>query len=64
MPQTVYLGIAALAELRVVCFLLLTHLEPDFFLLHFYQTIIYLAILVLFFYRGDRSAYMIGMGGW
>ncbi len=56
-----YRGIAALASLQVVCFLLLTHLEPDFFLLHFYQTILYLAILVMLFYMEDRWAYMIGM---
>lgn len=45
----------------MVCFLLLSHLEPDFFLLHFYQTIVYLAILIMLFYMEDRWAYMIGM---
>ena len=53
--------IASLAALQVICFLLLSHLEPDFFLLHFYQTVIYLAILILFFFFEDRWAYMIGM---
>jgi hypothetical protein len=56
-----YREIAALSGLQVICFLLLTHLEPDFFLLHFYQTIIYLAILVMLFFAEDRWAYMIGM---
>ena len=56
-----YREIAALSALQVICFLLLSHLEPDFFLLHFYQTIIYLAILILLFYMEDRWAYMIGM---
>jgi hypothetical protein len=56
-----YREIAALSALQVVCFLILSHLEPDFFLLHFYQTIIYLAILILLFYMEDRWAYMIGM---
>ena len=47
-----------LAVLQVLCFLLLSHLEPDFFLLHFYQTIVYLAVLILLFYFEDRWAYM------
>ena len=56
-----YRDIATLSALQVVCFLLLTHLEQDFFLLHFYQTIIYLAVLILLFYMEDRWAYMLGM---
>jgi hypothetical protein len=52
-----------LAVLQVLCFLLLSHLEPDFFLLHF----VYLALLILLFYFEDRWAYMIGIlarAGW
>ena len=30
-------------------------------MLHFYQTIVYLAILIMLFYMEDRWAYMIGM---
>ncbi len=56
-----YRDIATLAGVQVVCFLLLSHLEPDFFLLHFYQTLIYMAVLILLFYMEDRWAYMIGM---
>src|SRR3974390_2602023 len=56
-----YRDIATLAGAQVVCFLLLSHLEPDFFLLHFYQTIIYMALLILLFYMEDRWAYMIGI---
>ena len=56
-----YRGIATLAGIQVLCFLLLSHLEPDFFLIHFYQTTIYLALLILLFYMEDRWAYMIGM---
>ena len=56
-----YRDIATLAGVQVVCFLLLSHLEPDFFLLHFYQTIIYMALLILLFYMEDRWAYMIGI---
>jgi hypothetical protein len=62
-----YRRIATLAVLQVICFLLLSHLEPEFFLLHLYQTIVYLALLILFFYMEDRWAYMIGMlapAGW
>lgn len=53
--------IASIAALQVVCFSVLTHYEPQFFLLHLYQTIIYMAILILLFYMEDRWAYMIGM---
>jgi hypothetical protein len=56
-----YRDIATLAGVQVFCFLLLSHLEPDFFLIHFYQTTIYLALLILLFYMEDRWAYMIGM---
>jgi hypothetical protein len=56
-----YREIAALACLQILCFFLLSHLEPDFFLLHFYQTIVYLAILIMLFYMEDRWAYMIGI---
>ena len=56
-----YRDIATVAALQVVCFSVLTHYEPQFFLLHLYQTIIYMAILILLFYMEDRWAYMIGM---
>ncbi|MGB8475001.1 MAG: hypothetical protein WCE61_13025 [Candidatus Acidiferrum sp.] len=56
-----YRDIAALAGAQIVCFVVLTHLEPDFFLLHFYQSILYIAILVMLFYMEDRWAYMIGI---
>lgn len=56
-----YRDIATIAALQVVCFSVLTHYEPQFFLLHLYQTIIYMALLILFFYMEDRWAYMIGM---
>lgn len=56
-----YRDIAALAGAQVLCFLVLTHLEPNFFLLHLYQSILYIAILVMLFYMEDRWAYMIGM---
>jgi hypothetical protein len=56
-----YRGIAALAGAQVFCFLVLSRMEPDFFLIHFYQTTIYVALLILLFYMEDRWAYRIGM---
>jgi len=56
-----YRDIASLAGAQVCCFLVLTHLEPSLFLIHFYQSILYIAILVMLFYMEDRWAYMIGM---
>jgi hypothetical protein len=56
-----YRDIATLAGAQVVCFLALTHFEPNFFLIHLYQSVLYIAILVMLFYMEDRWAYMIGM---
>ena len=56
-----YRDIATLAAAQVICFLALTHMEPSFFLLHFYQAVVYMAILVMLFYMEDRWAYMLGM---
>ena len=56
-----YRDVAAIIGAQVICFFLLSHLEPDFFLMHLYQTILYVALLVLLFYMEDRWAYMIGM---
>ena len=56
-----YRDIATLAGAQLVCFSLLTHLEPNFFLVHLYESILYIAILVMLFYMEDRWAYMIGM---
>ena len=56
-----YRDIATLAGAQLLCFLFLTHFEPNFFLVHLYQSILYIAILVMLFYMEDRWAYMIGM---
>ena len=56
-----YRDVATVAGAQIVCFLVLTHLEPNFFLMHLYQSILYIAILVMLFYMEDRWAYMIGM---
>lgn len=54
-------GIATVASAVMICFLILSAMEPEFFLLHFYESLIYLAILLMLFYFEDKWAYMIGM---
>lgn len=56
-----YRDIATVAALQVVRFPGRAHFEPQFFLLHLYQTIVYVALLILLFYREDGRAYMDGM---
>jgi len=56
-----YRDIATLATVQIACFSVLANLEPDFFLIHLYESILYIAILVMLFYMVDRWAYMIGM---
>jgi hypothetical protein len=57
----VHRGIATLAGLLMVCFLLLSHFEPQYFLLHFYQALIYLIIILMLFYFEDQWAYALGI---
>ena len=52
--------IAVLAGLQIIFFLVLTRLEPRFFIIHLYQLIPYAAIALLVGYRRERWAYMIG----
>jgi len=54
-------GIATLSSALAVCFLLLSHFDGQFFLVHFYESLIYIAIVLMLFYFEDRWAYMIGM---
>lgn len=54
-------GIATVSSALAVCFLLLSHFDSQFFLVHFYESLIYLAIVLMLFYFEDRWAYMIGM---
>lgn len=56
-----YRDIAALAGAQVLCFLALAQLEPRFVVIHLYQSVLCLAILILLYYREDRWAYMIAM---
>jgi len=57
----VHRGIATIASALVVCFLLLSRFDGQFFLFHFYESLIYLAIVLMLFYFEDRWAYMMGM---
>jgi hypothetical protein len=57
----VHKGVASLALAAMMCFLLLGHFDQQFFLVHFYESLIFLAIVVMLFYFEDRWAYMLGM---
>jgi hypothetical protein len=52
--------VSTLAGVQIVCFLALTQLEPRFFIIHLYQLIPYVAIILLVGYGQERWAYMIG----
>jgi hypothetical protein len=52
--------VAVLAGVQIACFLALTRLESRFFIIHLYQLIPYVAILLLVGYGQQRWAYMIG----
>jgi hypothetical protein len=54
-------GIATMASAVMLCFLLLSHFDPQFFLVHFYESLIFLAIVLMLFYSQERWAYMLGM---
>lgn len=56
-----YRDIAILATVQIAWFAVLANLEPDLFLIHLYESILYIGILVMLFYLVDRWAYMIGM---
>jgi hypothetical protein len=60
-------GIATLSFALALCFLLLTHFDPQFFMLHFYESVIYLVLVLMLFYFHERWAYMVGIlapAGW
>lgn len=54
-------GIATLAAVQVLSFLVLSHLKPEFWMLHLYQSLMYLAVILLLFYSREKYAYMLGM---
>ena len=57
----VHRGIATLAGAMLFCFLTLAQLDTTFFFLHFYEALMYLAIILMLFYFEDKWAYMLGM---
>jgi len=57
----VHRGVATLSLSLALCFLLLSHFDQQFFLVHFYESIVYLAIVLMLFYFEDRWAYMLGI---
>jgi hypothetical protein len=57
----IHRGIATIALALALCFLLLSHFDSQFFLIHFYESLIYLAIVLMLFYFEDRWAYMMGI---
>ena len=52
--------VAALALLQIFCFLILAYLEPRFVLIHFFQFIPYVSLVLLIAQGQRRWAYMIG----
>jgi hypothetical protein len=54
-------GIATLAAGLMLCFFLLSHFDPEFFFLHFYEALVYVVILLMLFYFHERWAYMLGI---
>ena len=60
-------GIATLALALAAGFFFLSNYDPQFFLFHFYESMIYLVIVLMLFYFEDRWAYMLGIlapAGW
>ena len=53
-------NVATLAGAQILCFLVLAQLEPRFFIIHLYQLIPYVAILILLGCGQARWAYMLG----
>jgi hypothetical protein len=57
----VHRGLATISGAMMFCFLMLAGVDTPFFFLHFYESMIYLAIVLMLFYLEDRWAYMLGM---
>jgi len=53
--------IASLAVAAIVAFLLLSHFDPQFFLLHLYESAIYMVLLFLLMYEEDEWALAVGI---
>jgi len=57
----VHRGLATISGAMMFCFLMMAEVDSAFFFLHFYESMIYLAIILMLFYLEDRWAYMLGM---
>jgi len=53
--------IATLAVAAIVSFLLLSQSDPQFFLLHLYESLIYMVLLFLLMYEEPEWAFVLGM---
>ena len=53
--------LVALSLALAICFLLLSYLDPRFFLIHLYESLIYFAIVLVLFFREARWAFMLGI---
>ncbi len=54
-------GLATLSGALMMCFLLLTQADVNFFHLQLLQSAIYLVVILMLFYFEDHWAYMLGM---
>jgi hypothetical protein len=57
----VHRGIASISGAMIFCYMLLAQVDTQFFFLHFYEALMYLAIILMLFYLEDRWAYMLGI---
>ncbi|HXZ18622.1 MAG TPA: hypothetical protein VEG63_01660 [Candidatus Acidoferrales bacterium] len=53
--------IATLAVAAIVSFLILSQYDPQFFLLHIYESAIYMVLLFLLMYEEEEWAFVLGM---
>jgi len=51
----IHRGIISLALALMTCFLALSHFDSQFFLIHFYESLIYIVIVLMFFPHPDRG---------
>jgi hypothetical protein len=54
-------GIATLAMAAIATFFLLSGFDPQFYLLHIYESAIYMVLLFLLMYEEDEWAFVMGM---
>ena len=54
-------GIAGLAVAAIVSFVLLSQFDPQFSLLHIYESAIYMVLIFLLYYEQEEWAYVLGV---